>query len=64
MKKKEKTFDLLTMLRRSSLTHIVEAADEIEYLRRWRQYAIDRLGIGPEVVAEIDQKADPLWKDL
>jgi hypothetical protein len=57
---KDKDFDLIDLLRRSKMRHIAEAADEIEFLRHWRQYAIDRLGVGPELVAEIDRKADQL----
>jgi hypothetical protein len=33
------------------------AADEIMRLQRWRQYAIDKVGMGSALVAEIDSYA-------
>jgi hypothetical protein len=33
------------------------ARKRIAFLARWRKYAIDRLGLGPQLVEEIDKKA-------
>lgn len=33
------------------------ARQRIAFLAKWRKYAIDRLGIGPKLVEEIDKSA-------